>query len=93
MSALPPKADIGTQSRNVCFVPKADIRSATKHRSDEGKYSFRQWSTQVTAPQSGRLSLQVRCTNTKGESQPSEPNWNNGGFMRSVIERVQLTVG
>ena len=25
MTALPPKADIGTQSRNVCFVPKADI--------------------------------------------------------------------
>ena len=60
--------------------------------TDEGKYSFRQWSTQVTAPQSGRLSLQVRCTNTKGDSQPSEPNWNNGGFMRSVVERVQLTV-
>jgi hypothetical protein len=28
MSALPPKADIGTQSRNVRFVPKADIRAA-----------------------------------------------------------------
>src|SRR3974390_3312421 len=27
MSALPPKADIGTQSRNVRFVPKADIRN------------------------------------------------------------------
>jgi hypothetical protein len=25
MSALPPKADIGTQPRYVCFVPKADI--------------------------------------------------------------------
>ena len=25
MSALPPKADIGTQSRDVRFVPKADI--------------------------------------------------------------------
>ena len=25
MSALPPKADIGTQSRNVRFVPEADI--------------------------------------------------------------------
>src|SRR5262249_2644371 len=25
MSASPPKADIGAQSRNVCFVPKADI--------------------------------------------------------------------
>ena len=59
---------------------------------DEGNYSFRQWSTQVTAPQSGRLSLQVRCTNTKGESQPSEPNWNSGGFMRNVIEHVQLAV-
>ena len=28
MSALPPKADIGTQSRDVRFVPKADICSA-----------------------------------------------------------------
>jgi len=27
MSALPPKADIGTQSRNVRFVPKADIKA------------------------------------------------------------------
>ena len=26
MSALPPKADIGTQPRNVRFVPKADIQ-------------------------------------------------------------------
>jgi hypothetical protein len=25
MSALPPKADIGTQPRDVRFVPKADI--------------------------------------------------------------------
>ena len=25
MSALPPKADIGTQSRDVRFVPKADV--------------------------------------------------------------------
>src|SRR6516162_3072708 len=25
MSALPPKADVGTHSRDVCFVPKADI--------------------------------------------------------------------
>src|SRR5215467_7349165 len=30
MSALPPKADIGTQSRNVRFVPKADSCSAAK---------------------------------------------------------------
>ena len=30
MSALPPKADIGTQSWNVRFVPKADSCSAAK---------------------------------------------------------------
>ena len=30
MSALPPKADIGTQPCDVCFVPKADICSAAK---------------------------------------------------------------
>jgi hypothetical protein len=34
----------------------------------------------------------VRCTNTNGAAQPAEPNWNGGGFMRNVIERVQLTV-
>jgi DMSO/TMAO reductase YedYZ molybdopterin-dependent catalytic subunit len=60
--------------------------------SDEGTYSFRQWSTQMTARQSGTLTLQVRCTNTKGEVQLAEPNWNGGGFMRNVIEHVQLTV-
>jgi hypothetical protein len=27
MSALPPKADIGTQHRNVRFVPLAEVRS------------------------------------------------------------------
>src|SRR6516164_8612092 len=31
MSALPPKADIGTQPRNVCFVPKTDISNSFDH--------------------------------------------------------------
>jgi Mo-co oxidoreductase dimerisation domain/Oxidoreductase molybdopterin binding domain len=60
--------------------------------SDEGKYSFRQWSSDVTALKSGKLVLQVRCTNTKDEVQPTEPNWNSSGFMRNVIEQVTLTV-
>jgi hypothetical protein len=59
---------------------------------DEGIYSFRQWSTTVSAPRTGTLALQVRCTNTKGEVQPAEPNWNGGGFMRNVIERAQVKV-
>jgi hypothetical protein len=32
MSALPPKADIGTQPRDVRFVPKADILRCGKER-------------------------------------------------------------
>jgi DMSO/TMAO reductase YedYZ molybdopterin-dependent catalytic subunit len=59
---------------------------------DEGTYSFRQWSALVEVPKSGALTMLVRCTNTKGEVQPAEPNWNGGGFMRNVIERVQLRV-
>jgi DMSO/TMAO reductase YedYZ molybdopterin-dependent catalytic subunit len=59
---------------------------------DEGKYSFRQWSTQIRTPQSGKLTLQVRCTNSKGEAQQSLPNWNAAGFMRNVIETVELKV-
>jgi DMSO/TMAO reductase YedYZ molybdopterin-dependent catalytic subunit len=60
--------------------------------SDAGKYSFRQWTAQVTAPQSGTLTLDARCTNEKGEAQPATPNWNGGGFMRNVIERITLTI-
>jgi DMSO/TMAO reductase YedYZ molybdopterin-dependent catalytic subunit len=59
---------------------------------DEGPYSFRRYSTQIAVPQSGTLSLQVRCTNTKGEVQPPQPNWNGAGFMRNAVERVELKI-
>ena len=36
MSALPPKADIGTQPRDVRFVPKADICGAAKRPTKVG---------------------------------------------------------
>ncbi len=83
-----------------CGVAKVEV-SADQGKSwnkatlgrDAGAYSFRRWSAQLTGPPSGKLALQVRCTNTKGEVQPSEPNWNGGGFMRNVIEQVELTVG
>ena len=59
---------------------------------DQGKYGFRRWSAQIAAPPSGTLTLQARCTNVNGEAQPTEPNWNAGGFMRNVIESVRLVV-
>jgi DMSO/TMAO reductase YedYZ molybdopterin-dependent catalytic subunit len=60
---------------------------------DEGRYSFRRWSLDVTAAASGILPLQVRCTNDKAETQPAQPNWNGGGYMRNVIERVRIGIG
>ena len=59
---------------------------------DEGAYSFRAWTAQVEAPASGTLEALIRCTNTKQIAQPMEANWNGGGFMRNVIERVALQV-
>ena len=41
---------------------------------------------------SGEANLGVRCTNTKGETQPDTPNWNPSGFMRNVVERLSVTV-
>jgi DMSO/TMAO reductase YedYZ molybdopterin-dependent catalytic subunit len=57
---------------------------------DYGKYSFRQWQTSVPLSEKGNHALMVRCTNLAGDVQPDEPNWNNSGFMRNVIETVQL---
>jgi hypothetical protein len=102
--ATPVKAGAALQIKGiafggVCGVSQVELSAdggeswqKTALGRDESTYSFREWSMQITAPQSGTLILQVRCTNTKGEVQPAEPNWNGGGFMRNVIERVQLTV-
>jgi hypothetical protein len=56
-----------------------------------GKYSFRQWETNILLSNKGHHSLMVRCTNLDGDVQPASPNWNNSGFMRNVIEVVQVT--
>lgn len=82
-----------------CGVSQVELSSDGGHSwqktnlgRDEGAFSFRQWSTKITAPQRGKLTLYVRCTSTKGEVQPSEPNWNDHGLMRNVIEKIQLRV-
>jgi DMSO/TMAO reductase YedYZ molybdopterin-dependent catalytic subunit len=59
---------------------------------DHGKYSFRQWQVNVSLGEKGSRSFMVRCTNQGGDVQPEAPNWNPSGFMRNVIETVQVTV-
>ena len=34
----------------------------------------------------------VRCTNSNGDAQPAEANWNPSGFMRNVIESTVVSV-
>jgi hypothetical protein len=62
-----------------------------KLATDYGKYSFRQWETDLTLSQKGSHSLMVRCTNTARVVQPSTANWNNSGFMRNVVESIPVT--
>ncbi|WP_407154878.1 hypothetical protein [Bradyrhizobium sp. STM 3557] len=65
---------------------------ATQLGKDEGKYSFRQWQTDLSLPDPGRYSVAVRCTNSSGIEQPMKPNWNPAGFMRNVVETFDLEV-
>ncbi|WP_448032372.1 molybdopterin-dependent oxidoreductase [Bradyrhizobium liaoningense] len=58
---------------------------------DHGKYSFRRWQLDIPQLMKGGHSLMVRCTNAAGDIQPAASNWNTGGFMRNVVETVQLT--
>jgi DMSO/TMAO reductase YedYZ molybdopterin-dependent catalytic subunit len=59
---------------------------------DYGKYSFRQWQSDFILAESGSHSLMVRCTNAAGDVQPGLPNWNGSGFMRNVVESLQVNV-
>src|SRR5579862_2343051 len=59
--------------------------------NDEGKYGFRAWQTRFTPAAKGDHTLMVRCTNSKDEVQPDQPNWNPSGFMRNVIEATPVS--
>jgi hypothetical protein len=59
---------------------------------DYGRYSFRQWQTTVSFPQPGSRKLMVRAIDSTGQTQPDTPNWKGAGFMRNVIESVDINV-
>ena len=60
---------------------------------DFGNYSFREWSFPWIPPRAGRYQLMVRATNRIGESQPSQALWNPAGYLRNVVEHVDVMVG
>jgi DMSO/TMAO reductase YedYZ molybdopterin-dependent catalytic subunit len=97
------KATAPTALRGIAFggdsgVASVDFsidRGQSWHQAqlgkDEGKYGFRQWHTQLTLPAAGAYSVLIRCTNSNGVAQPDTPNWNPAGFMRNVLESIDVT--
>ena len=71
-------------------VDRGQSWHGTQLGKDEGKYGFRQWQTQLTLPAPGQHSLLIRCTNSNGVAQPDTPNWNPAGFMRNVMESIDI---
>ena len=65
---------------------------AARLGKDEGKYGFRRWETRFTPKAKGAIVLMVRATNSNGEVQPADANWNPSGFMRNIIESTPVSV-
>jgi sulfite dehydrogenase len=96
---LPAGRDV--ELRGIAFDGGSGIRSvevSTDHGAswgaaalgeDLGKYSFRGWKTMVQLSP-GKHTLKVRATANSGETQPTEPRWNPGGYMRNVVEAVTV---
>lgn len=59
---------------------------------DLGKYSFREWTTELRPENKGTDTLKVRAINRIGQSQPDDALWNPAGYMRNVVEAVQVKV-
>jgi DMSO/TMAO reductase YedYZ molybdopterin-dependent catalytic subunit len=59
--------------------------------SDLGRFSFREWKIMFTPSQKGQLSLKVRAFSQTGESQPLTAKWMPAGYMRNVVEAINVT--
>jgi DMSO/TMAO reductase YedYZ molybdopterin-dependent catalytic subunit len=59
---------------------------------DLGRYSFREWTAEFKPEKRGSATLKVRAINRIGQSQPDEPLWNPAGYMRNVVEAVQVKI-
>jgi DMSO/TMAO reductase YedYZ molybdopterin-dependent catalytic subunit len=75
----------------------SDDRGATWRRAslgpDLGRYAFREWSTAWVPRTAGDHRLMVRAVNGIGESQSEQALWNPAGYLRNVIEHVDVHAG
>ena len=55
-----------------------------------GRYAFLEWTAPFT-PGRGSHTLMARAINGNGETQPLVAGWNPAGYMRNVVETVNVT--
>lgn len=63
---------------------------ATRLGKDHGDFSFRQWELSFTPAAGKHYEIQNLAINRIGESQRTTPRWNPSGYMRNVIETLQV---
>ena len=63
---------------------------AARLGEDLGRYSFREWTIPFKPDAKGKHVLMARAINRIGESQPFEPLWNPAGYLRNVVEPVNV---
>jgi len=56
-----------------------------------GKYSFREWRATFTPKAGQNYKLACLAINNIGESQRFEPRWNPAGYMRNVVETINIS--
>jgi sulfite dehydrogenase (cytochrome) subunit A len=75
-------------------VEVSDDGGATWRRADLGpdlgRHAFREWRLDWTPARPGAYRLMVRAVNRYGESQGLEPLWNPAGYLRNVVEAVEV---
>jgi DMSO/TMAO reductase YedYZ molybdopterin-dependent catalytic subunit len=59
--------------------------------NDLGRFSFRRWRLAWTPASAGHYSVMVRAVSNSGEKQ-NEHVWNKSGYMRNVVERIEVPV-
>lgn len=83
--------DGGSGIKNVMFSEDAGKTwQETKLSKDYGKYSFREWTIRFTPKSKGIYTLAVRATGQNNLTQAIEPIWNPGGYVRNVIEKINV---
>jgi DMSO/TMAO reductase YedYZ molybdopterin-dependent catalytic subunit len=57
-----------------------------------GNYSFREWTLPWMPTKTGAAAILCRAFNRLGETQPMDALWNPNGYMRNVVETVNVNI-